>query len=492
MSFLSTDYGVFLLVVFVLFWSLARLRPARMVVLMLASWFFYAVWTHDGVLVGWKYLGLILASTLLDYWIGGLIGRLDAGDQVQQRRRKRLLLLSLVGNLGVLGLFKYYNFFRSEVEALVGTELPVFDLLLPVGISFYTFQTLSYTIDIYRGHLKPARNLYEFGLFVAFFPQLVAGPIVRAADFLPQLERAPSLSSEDLKRGIYRILEGLFKKVVIADVLAAGIADSVFADGSTRHGFATLLGIYAYALQIYGDFAGYSDIAIGSARLLGFEINENFEAPYKARSIQDFWRRWHISLSTWLRDYLYVPLGGNRKGPVRTYINLALVMLLGGLWHGASWNFVIWGALHGLWLGVNRWWDRRGLGRMGGRVGHVLSIVLTFHMVCLAWVFFRSKTFDGAVQVLARLFSASASAGADGATADGGAPWFDVPLLPLSVWVAFALGFGLHFLPRSFKAFVAERFVALPAFVVGVVLALLLGLFAYAKVEAQPFIYFQF
>ncbi|MCA8970973.1 MAG: MBOAT family protein [Planctomycetes bacterium] len=303
---------------------------------------------------------------------------------------------------------------------------------------------------------------------------------MRASDFLPQLDRTPTLSRDELHLGIARILEGLFKKIVIADILAAGIVDAVFADGSTKHGLTTLLGIYGYALQIYGDFAGYSDIAIGSARLLGFEINENFEAPYKARSIQDFWRRWHISLSTWLRDYLYIPLGGNRCGPIRTYVNLALVMLLGGLWHGASWNFVVWGAMHGVWLGINRWWDRRGFGRMGGKVGHVLSVVLTFHMVCLAWIFFRSHTFDGAIAVLGNLVSVGEGA------------WFDVPLLPLSVWVAFALGFGMHYLPKSFKASVRHRFVAMPSFVVGMVLALVLGLFAYCKVDAQPFIYFQF
>lgn len=480
MSFLSTDYGVFLLVVFALFWALRSRRNARMLVLMLASWFFYSVWKDDGVMVGWKYLGLIVFSTLLDYWVGGRMAALDREDPSKRGRRKALLMLSLCGNLGLLALFKYYNFFRVELEAAFGVEMPIFGLLLPVGISFYTFQTLSYTIDIYRGELKPAKSLYEFGLFVAFFPQLVAGPIVRAADFLPQLEHRPSLSREDLHAGLFRIFEGLFKKIVIADVIAAGITDGVFEAGSDARGLTVLLGIYGYALQIYGDFAGYSDIAIGSARMLGFKIDENFHAPYKARSIQDFWRRWHISLSTWLRDYLYIPLGGNRKGPIRTYINLALVMLLGGLWHGASWNFVIWGAMHGTWLAVNRWWDRRGFGRLGGVVGHAFAVLLTFHLVCLAWVFFRARTFDHAIDVLRNLVSA------------GDSSWFAVPQLAISVWVAFVLGFSMQYLPRGFKSSVQSGFVRTPSFVVGVILAIVLGLFAYAKVEAQPFIYFQF
>lgn len=480
MSFLSTDYGVFLVVVFALFWALRSRRAARMLVLMLASWFFYSVWEHEGVLVGWKYLGLIVFSTLLDYWLGGRMARLDASDPRQQRKRKLLLSTSLVGNLGLLALFKYYNFFRTELEAAFGFEMPVLDLLLPVGISFYTFQTLSYTIDIYRGQLKPAKSLHEFGLFVAFFPQLVAGPIVRAADFLPQLDTAPEITREDVHDGLLRIMEGLFKKVVIADVIAAGISDQVFADGSTMSGFAALLGVYGYALQIYGDFAGYSDIAIGSARLLGFKIDENFHAPYKARSIQDFWRRWHISLSSWLRDYLYIPLGGNRKGSVRTYINLALVMLLGGLWHGASWNFVVWGAMHGFALGINRWWDRRGFGRLKGVFGHVVAVLLTFHLVCAAWVFFRASTFELATSVLTRIGTA------------GEAGWFAMPTLPMSVWVAFVLGFSMHLLPVAVKDAVRRVFLATPSLVLGALLALFFGLLAYVKVDAQPFIYFQF
>ncbi len=472
MEFHSKDYGFFLVTVFSLFWLVAGRRRPRNAVLLLASWFFYASWKAP-------YLALILGSTLLDWWAGGVLARLPAEDPACRRTRRWVLLASLAGNLGALAVFKYYNFFRANFEDLFagfGIHLPASELALPVGISFYTFQTLSYTIDIYRGELKPARNLREFALFVAFFPQLVAGPIVRAKDFLPQLERRPFLDVENLKRGLYRIAEGLGKKVLIADVLAVHLVDPVFAPGSQAGPLHSLLGVYGYAMQIYCDFAGYSDIAIGSALLFGFKIPENFKAPYLARSIQDFWRRWHISLSTWLRDYLYIPLGGNRRGPVRTYVNLMATMLLGGLWHGAAWRFVFWGGLHGAWLAVNRWWQRRGFGALPGPLGRVLATVLTFHLVCLAWVFFRASDLQSAFAVLGRIFGEGAA----------------LPSLPLSVWVALGLGYGTHLLPERIKAGAERLHGRMPAFVLGLFWSFYLGLLAYSMVEGVPFIYFQF
>ncbi|HHI80717.1 MAG TPA: MBOAT family protein [Planctomycetes bacterium] len=471
MNFNSPQYGLFLLLTFTVYWLLRKRRDQRYLFLLLASWFFYGSWR-------WPYLFLILGSTLLDYWAGGELAKTDPADPSQQKRRKWLLMASLVGNLGTLAVFKYFNFFMANFEGVfqaMGVSVPQLELLLPPGISFYTFQTLSYTIDIYRGQLRPARNLKEFALFVAFFPQLVAGPIVRARDFLWQLDRRASLDRERLLSGLYRIFVGLGKKILIADLLAVNLVDGVFQHGSQASGWHALLGVYGYALQIYGDFSGYSDIAIGSARILGFEIPENFNAPYIARSIQDFWHRWHISLSTWLRDYLYIPLGGNRISAVRTYVNLMLTMLLGGLWHGAGWNFVFWGGLHGLWLAVNRWWDRRGFGRLGGRLGQFLAILLTFHMVCLAWVFFRAHSFGDAADVLRRIFRG------------GGVP----TLLP-GVWVAFVLGFGTHFLPKRVKSLLQQAWVALPAPIVGLLISILLGLFAFSAVKGVPFIYFQF
>ncbi len=464
MNFSTTEFGVFLVTVVAVFWGLRQRWTLSRWFLLAASYYFYSCWNA-------KYLVLIVGSTLLDYWVGGRMAKLDVSEVA---RRRLLLLLSLIGNLGTLAVFKYYGFFRENMVQLLGADLPALDVLLPVGISFYTFQSLSYTIDIYWGKIRPARSLSEFALFVAFFPQLVAGPIVRARDFLPQLVQPRTVTREDLQSGLYRILEGLGKKIVIADVLAVHLVDPVFCAGSTLEGPVVLLGIYGYALQIYGDFAGYSDIAIGTARILGFRIPENFDAPYRATSITDFWRRWHISLSTWLRDYLYVPLGGNRNGAWKTYRNLMLTMLLGGLWHGSQWNFVFWGGLHGLWLGVNRWWNRRFGSALPGLPGKVLAILLTFHLVCLAWVFFRAQDLSAALDVLRRL------------------PGSDWPAWQPSVVLAFVLGFGTHFLPDRWKRGVRHGFVELPPVVAGAAASVCLGVFAYSKVVGVPFIYFQF
>jgi D-alanyl-lipoteichoic acid acyltransferase DltB (MBOAT superfamily) len=315
-------------------------------------------------------------------------------------RRRTYLIISLVVNLGLLGVFKYYGFFSRELAILlqslgIDASIPVLDVILPVGISFYTFQTLSYTIDVYRGRTKATRHFFDFALYVAFFPQLVAGPIERSSHLLPQMFSPRRVTGDDFRLGLYLVGLGLFTKVVVADNMAR-IVNTVFASSASElSGAECLLAIYAFAFQIYGDFYGYSMIAKGVARWLGFDIMTNFARPYFARSPREFWRRWHISLSTWLRDYLYIPLGGNKDGRARTYRNLMLTMLLGGLWHGANWTFVIWGLFHGLLLAVHRLMS----GPLAKRVtapgpGGWLACVVNFHLVCLGWLFFRASSFD--------------------------------------------------------------------------------------------------
>lgn len=372
--------------------------------LLVASYIFYGYWD-------WRFLALIAFSTLVDFVASQRIA--DAGGA--ERRRKAWLMVSLSFNLGLLGVFKYLGFFVTEFNALmtnigISGTLPGIDLILPVGISFYTFQTLSYTIDVYRKHTPPSRDFLDFALYVSFFPQLVAGPIERSTHLVPQVVNPrPRLDEKRFREGLYHVLIGLFRKVVIADNMAL-IANHMFARPTEElSAWQVLLGVYAFAFQIYGDFAGYTSIAQGVAKWLGFDLMDNFRHPYFSKSPQEFWQRWHISLSTWLRDYLYIPLGGNRGGPGMTYRNLILTMLLGGLWHGAAWTFVIWGALHGAWLAIHRLLGRRRPPREGG--GHAgkiwvfLKIAATFHGVCVCWLFFRADSASQAIGMLGRVFS---------------------------------------------------------------------------------------
>jgi D-alanyl-lipoteichoic acid acyltransferase DltB (MBOAT superfamily) len=470
MLFNSVGYGVFLPVVLLVFWLLRERRTARHAFLLAASYLFYAFWS-------WKYLGLILFSTLLDYWVGAALFR-----EPHAGRRRLWLAASLLGNLGVLATFKYYGFFARGLASLLGSigvevSLPVLDVLLPVGISFYTFQTLSYTIDIHRRRLEPTESLLDFALFVAFFPQLVAGPIVRAAHFLPQLGRRPTLDDTAISQGLARILEGLFKKVVIADTLAVSIVDPVFLAPRDFGTVDTLLAVYAYALQIYCDFSGYSDIAIGSARLLGFNIPENFNAPYLARDLRDFWRRWHISLSTWLRDYLYIGLGGSRGSSGRTQVNLLVTMLLGGLWHGAAWRFVIWGGLHGLGLAATRAWQRaRDLEARGSRPVVVAQQLFTFHVVCAGWIFFRAPGVKGAFEIFAALAR----------------PDVAPRLVTVTVVAVMLTGAVTHVLPRAVEQRGVAIFRRMPVVAQALVLVVAFALFDAMTLTAHPFIYFQF
>jgi alginate O-acetyltransferase complex protein AlgI len=391
MVFNSLTFLVFFAVVLAIYaaplpWRLRKLH------LLLASYAFYAAWNPPFVVLLW-------ISTVVDWVVGKRIFRAK-GDA----HRRALVFVSLCTNLGLLGFFKYGGFLLDNfvrVAAVLGIQYqpPALDIFLPIGISFYTFQTLSYTLDIYRGKLEPWPSFLDFALFVTFFPQLVAGPIVRAADFLPQCRIPKTLRAEQIGWGCSLLMIGLFEKVVLADALMAPIADTVYTTPFEAGFIDAWIGTLAFSAQIFFDFAGYSTCAIGAALCLGFHLPNNFRFPYGAIGFSDFWRRWHVSLSSWLRDYLYIPLGGNRKSRVRTRVNLLLTMLLGGLWHGAAWRFVIWGGLHGVYL----WAERLLRDRFGDRawaqapVMKVGLLFLTYYLVCITWVFFRAQDFAGAM-----------------------------------------------------------------------------------------------
>lgn len=398
MVFNSLSYALFFPLVLLVYWRLQR--RAQNVFILLASWFFYALWDPRFLLLMWF-------TTAVDFFVGRYLEDTD-----DERKRKRAFGLSLAANLVVLGFFKYFNFFIDSgadlLDALgVSSNPPVLEILLPVGISFYTFHGISYTFDVYRREIRCARDPIDFAVFVAFFPQLVAGPIGRAHLQLPQFEHTrPRLTQEKVIGGCQLILLGLFRKVVIADSLAPFVNES-FAEADTA-GWVTLVGsAWAFALQIYGDFAGYSDVARGSSRLLGIELPVNFRQPYLSRNITVFWRTWHISLSNWLRDYLYIPLGGNRGSSSATYRNLMITMVLGGLWHGAAWTFVAWGFLHGLYLVAHRAWPWKSPRTDDDRFRliDVVPTILTFQIVTFAWIFFRAGTFTEAFEVIGGIFS---------------------------------------------------------------------------------------
>ncbi len=465
MLFNTFAYAAFLPTTLAAVW----LSPAkwRNIILLGASYVFYGAWDV-------RFLGLLLLSTITDFVVAR---RLEDSDDAKARRG--LLLVSLTVNLGILGFFKYFGFFVESAATLLDTiglapNPPLLSIVLPVGISFYTFQTMSYSIDVYRGITTAERDLVVFALFVAFFPQLVAGPIERAQRLLPQLrDRDRRPSGQLVEEGLYLILMGLFKKVVIADTMAP-IVEAAYRDLPTQSGWALLVAAYAFSLQIYGDFSGYTDIARGSAALLGIRLMVNFRQPYLATSITDFWRRWHISLSAWLKDYLYIPLGGNRRGTTTTYRNLIITMLLGGLWHGAAWTFVVWGGLHGTALAVHR---RTRSSRQSTGSRRVMAQLMTFHLVTFLWVFFRAPDFSAAWEYSTRLITIASGA-------------FDASALML-VTVAGAV---VYWLDRSQERSGSQvPVVTLVAAQRGAVVgAATTALLVFGGDAVVPFIYFQF
>jgi D-alanyl-lipoteichoic acid acyltransferase DltB (MBOAT superfamily) len=470
--FPTATFALFFLVVLPLSWlAMADLRRWRLFIIAV-SYVFYGWWD-------WHYVFLLAGCTV---WTHVLAVRIDRARS--RSARKALLAVAVGGDLGLLGYFKYYDFFVSSAQNLavhLGFELPlaVREIVLPVGISFFTFMAISYVVDAYRGDFEPV-TLGRFAAYLSFFPHLVAGPIVRPGELIPQLETRRDPRRVDTSRAFYLIAIGLFKKVVIANYLATHITDPVFAVPENHSSAEILVATYAYAIQIYADFSGYTDIAIGLALLLGFTFPQNFDSPYSAVSLRDFWRRWHMTLSRWLRDYLYIPLGGNRKGSLRTSVNLMLTMLLGGLWHGASWTFVVWGGIHGTGLTFEHWRRSRPgyVERTPGRARVWLQRLVVFNVVCLAWIFFRAESLGTAWEMIVGLFTRWDAAS---------------PLVTAGVVFWIAVGLGSQYLPARFPRLVVGRFSRLPVAAQAAVLAAVLMLVnTIGPQGVAPFIYFRF
>ena len=468
--------GIFLWIFagFIFVYTLLRRKDtARILFVTAFSYYFY--YKSSGT-----YFFLLAVVTASDFFIAKKMDR-----TVHLAARKALVFLSLFINLGLLCYFKYTNFFGDIWASLTGHNFNALDIFLPVGISFFTFQSLSYTLDVYRKEISPLNRLLDYAFYVSFFPQLVAGPIVRARDFIPQIRQPLLVTQEMFGRGVFFIVCGLFKKAIISDYISINFVERIFDNPTLYSGLENLMGVYGYALQIYCDFSGYSDMAIGIALLLGFHFNINFNSPYKSASITEFWRRWHISLSTWLRDYLYISLGGNRKGKFRQYLNLIITMFLGGLWHGASWNFVAWGSFHGIALALHKGWMAiTGKKKEGATHGfrRMLGVIITFHFVCFSWIFFRNSSFDNSMAMLEQIFTAFH-------------PQLFTQLM-VGYWGVFALmllGFLLHFAPDKWERACCSGVIRLPLLGQALLLVLLIYVVIQMKSsEIQPFIYFQF
>ena len=399
MIFNSLDFIIFFIIFLILYFSLPNTR-SKVILCLVGSYVFYGWWD-------WRFLSLIFTSTLVDFYLGARIEK-----ERYSSKKKKYLLLSITANLGMLGVFKYFNFFIDSFHNVTGLlglgfNLTSLDIILPVGISFYTFQTMSYTIDIYKGKLQAENDFMTFATYVAFFPQLVAGPIVRASHLIPQFKINHKFDKARLTEGFAQILLGFFKKIVIADSIAK-IVETGFSYPETFSSLNLIIIVFLYAFQIYCDFSGYSDIAIGIARMLGYDFPVNFRFPYFAKNFSDFWNRWHISLSSWLRDYLYFTIGGNRFGAKKTARNLMITMLLGGLWHGASWTFVFWGLLHGIYLIIQRKLPKLQVipdNLIINFISNSVKIFTTFTLVCLAWIFFRAQSFDSAFVIIDKILA---------------------------------------------------------------------------------------
>ena len=478
MLFNSIEFLIFLPLVFFGYWFVFKSLRWQNLFVVAVSYLFYGWWD-------WRFLLLILFTSLCSYLSGVYLEKCAGNRSVQKWISAGNILL----NLSILGVFKYFDFFTENlvnVLHLLGwdADYVTLNILLPVGISFYTFQALSYTIDVYQGKIKATHDIVAFFAYISFFPQLVAGPIERATHLLPQFLRPRNFDCDLALDGIRQMLWGFFKKVVVADNCALFV-NGVFENYQTLDGSTLFLGAFFFTIQIYGDFSGYSDIAIGCARLFGIDLMQNFKYPYFSRDIAEFWRRWHISLSSWLKDYLYISLGGNRKGKIRQYANLIITMFLGGLWHGASWNFVIWGLFHGIALAAHKFWMTL-TGRKKGEESHGIrrffGILITFHFVCFCWICFRNADFSTSLDMIKQICTT-----------------FRPQLFPQLIagyWEVFALmalGFCLHFCPDRWENACCKTVIRLPLMGKAVLMLALIYLVIQMKsTEIQPFIYFQF
>ncbi len=481
--------GVFLVLFLVfsaIYYGLSRRDTLRIFFVTLFSYYFY--YKSSGF-----YFVLLAIVTCGDFLLAQAIHRqherrhsVKADGTLRHTAFQRFLLIeSIALDLGLLAYFKYTNFFGQIIASFTGAHFDLLDIFLPVGISFFTFQSLSYTIDVYRGQLKPVNRLLDYAFYVSFFPQLVAGPIVRARDFIPQIRRPLTVTSEMFGTGVYFIVAGLVKKAIISDFISVNFVERVFDQPSLYSGFENLMAVYGYTLQIYCDFSGYSDMAIGLALLLGFKFPLNFNFPYKSFDLTDFWRRWHISLSSWIRDYVYISMGGNRKGKVRQYVNLIVTMLLCGLWHGASLNFILWGGIHGLGLMFDKikyrvlGWEKghkpRGLAR-------AVSVFITFHFVAAAWVLFRCQTFEEVGEIFTQIF-----------TSFQPQIWSQWMYSYMGAFALMVMGYVLHFLPQRWNDAPKHLMQRMPLWLQALVVIVVIFLVFQIKTsDVQPFIYFQF
>ncbi|MCF8235727.1 MAG: MBOAT family protein [Bacteroidales bacterium] len=486
--FTSLYFWIFFIIVFGIFSIIYKNTRIRNLYLLVISLFFY--WKTGG----W-YFFLLIYSALLNYFIGSAMHKFKG-----KRTASFYLVLGLIGNLGVLFYYKYAYFFTDIINSIFHTNYEISDvftdifntltgsgldasgIILPVGISFFTFQSISYIVDIYRKKIEPLGNFFDFAFYVSFFPQLVAGPIVRASEFIPQIKRKFILSRDEMGWALFLILNGLIKKMVISDYISINFVDRVFENPLAFSGFENLMAVYGYGIQIYCDFSGYTDIAIGVALLLGFRLPPNFKSPYKASSLTEFWHRWHISLSTWLRDYLYISMGGNRKGKFRMYLNVLITMLLGGLWHGASWQFVIWGAIHGMVLMLHKIYLAVMPDMRPNKIARFFGILITFNIVQFAWIFFRAGNMDVATDIIHQITNRFS--------------WELIPQVIVSYQNIFGLmvfAYLVHWLPTGVKKWYVD-FYRKRSWAIKILIALLI-LFVIYQVKSsdvQPFIYFQF